>query len=211
MNKHNKIYLFSKTFYPDVNHIPILVPTYLQPCIDFSSYDYIIATSKETITALDKIGDWKDLPVLAISEATAEYVRKQGGNLLDVAEGYGKSIISLVNKKYKKLKALHPHAKIIAYDIESEFKKLGIEIDSFIVYETSCSKTIKVQLPTDAICIFTSPSSVKCFLQKYEFLRTYKIVCIGKTTALALPKDLSYVLSEKTSVESTIIKAKSFL
>lgn len=209
MPKHSSIYLFSKTSYPDVNHVPILIPAYLQPLIDFSSYDYIIATSKETITALNKIGDWKDLPVLAISESTADYVKSQGGKVLDIAQGYGKSIAILVENNYANLKALHPHAKVIAFDIEGVLRKKGIEIDSFVVYETSCSKEEKVELPSDAICIFTSPSSVKCFMQKYIFLPTYKIVCIGETTASELPKDLTYVLSEKTSVESTILKAKS--
>jgi len=207
--KHSSIYLFSKTSYPDVNHIPILVPTYLQPSIDFSSYDYIIATSKETLTALDKIGNWKDLPVLAISEATADFVRQEGGTLLDIAQGYGKSIVSLVCEKYTKLKALHPHAKVIAYDIEGELHKSGAQIDSFIVYETSCSKEEKIELPSDAICIFTSPSSVKCFENKYTFLQSFQIVCIGETTASALPSYLPYVLSEITSVQSTIEMAKS--
>lgn len=211
MLKHSSVFLFSKTSYPDVNHIPILTPTYLQPLINFSSYDYIIATSKETITALNKIGDWKDLPVLAISESTANYVKSQGGKVLDIADGYGKSIVTLVEKNYTDLKALHPHAKVIAFDIEEALIKNDIEIDSFVVYETSCSKKEKVELPSDAICIFTSPSSVNCFLQKYIFLPTYKIVCIGETTASELPKDLEYVLSEKTSVESTILKAKSLL
>lgn len=209
MPKHSSIYLFSKTSYPDVNHVPILTPTYLQPTINFLSYDYIIATSKETITALNKIGNWKDLPVLAISESTANYVKSQGGKVLDIADGYGKSIVALVEKKYSNLKVLHPHAKVIAFDIEGVLRKKNIKIDSFVVYKTSCSKEEKVELPSDAICIFTSPSSVNCFLQKYTFLPTYKIVCIGETTASELPKDLVYVLSEKTSVESTILKANS--
>jgi len=209
--QHSSIYLFSKTSYPDVNHVPILVPTYVQPSIDFSSYDYIIASSKETLTALNKIGNWKDLPVLAISEATAEFCKQLGGKVLDIADGYGKSIITLVEEKYSDLKALHPHAKVIAFDIESALNEKDILVDSFIVYETSCSNEKAVSLPLEAICIFTSPSAVKCFKKKYEFLPTYKIVCIGETTASALPNDLVYVLSEKTSVESTILKAKTLL
>jgi uroporphyrinogen-III synthase len=209
--KHSSICLFSKTSYPDVNHIPILVPTYFQPVIDFSSYDYIIATSKEVFIALDKIGDWKSLPVLAISESTAAFAKKKGAKILDIADGYGKSIVSIVNEKYKGLKALHPHAKVIAFDLHESLSADGISVDSIIVYETSCSKDKAVELPSDAICIFTSPSSVKCFEEKYTFLPTYKIVCIGETTASALPKGLKFALSEKTSVESTIERAKSLL
>jgi len=209
--KHSSIFLFSKTGYPEVTHIPILIPTYLQPSINFSDYDYIIATSKEVFTALDMIGQWRDIPVLAISESTAQYAKKQGAKVLDIAQGYGKSIVALVEQKYAKLKALHPHAKIIAFDLHKALVDLNIEIDSFIVYETSCSKEEKIDLPEDAICIFTSPSSVRCFEKQYTFLSTFKIVCIGETTASALPKDLDYVISEKTSVVSTIERAKSLL
>ncbi len=211
MNKSDKIFLFSKTSYPNVRHIPILVPTYLQPTIDFTDYDYIIATSKEVLTALDKIGEWRHLPVLSISDSTAEYVKKQGGKILDIAGGYGKSIVAIVEKKYAHLRALHPHAKTIAFDLHSALKALNISIDSFIVYETSCSQAPKIDLPLDAICIFTSPSSVKCFEEQYRFMPDFKIVCIGETTASALPKDLNYVISEKTSVLSTIERAISLL
>lgn len=207
----SRIFLFSKTGYPDVNHIPIITPSYLQVNIDFSSYDYIIATSKEVLTALDKIGNWKDLPVLAISESTADFASKKGAKILDIANGYGKSIVALIGKKYPHLKALHPHAKIIAFDINKVLSRLNISIDSFIVYETSCSKEKAVELPENAICIFTSPSSVKCFEQKYKFLPTYKIVCIGETTRCALPFGVESVISERTSVLSTIERAKSLL
>ncbi|MDF1881821.1 uroporphyrinogen-III synthase [Sulfurimonas sp. MAG313] len=206
MNESN-IFLFSKTAYPDVHHIPILVPKYLQPAINFSSYDYIIATSKEVFTALDKIGHWKDLPVLCISESTAAFCEGVGGKVLDIADGYGKSIVSLIKEKYTDKKALHPHAKVIAFDMQAALK--DIVMDSFIVYETSCSKDKKITLPSDAICIFSSPSSIKCFEKQYEFLDTYTLVCIGETTASALAKGMKYTLSKKPSIESTIECARS--
>ncbi len=211
MPKHSPIYLFSKTGYPDVNHIPILVPAYIQVPIDFSSFDYIIATSKEVLIALDKIGDWTSLPVLAISESTADFARTKGARILDVADGYGQSIASIVAQKYADLKALYPHAKVMAFDLDEKLSKQNISITSVTVYETSCSKDKKIELPSDAICIFTSPSSIKCFEKKYDFLPTYKIVCIGETTASALPNSIKCVLSEKTSIQSTIERAQSLI
>ncbi len=194
-----------------MNHIPILQVTYLQPSINLFAYDYIIVTSKEVFAALDKIGEWRHLPVLAISDSTAAAANEHGAKLLDIAEGYGSSIISLVKEKYSKLKALHPHAKVLAFDIESALKALDIGVDSFVVYTTSCLEHKTVELPSDAICIFTSPSSVKCFENLYTFLPTYKIVCIGETTRAALPKGVESIISEKTSVQSTIERAKSLL
>ncbi len=211
MPKHSSIFLFSKTSHPDVNHIPILSSYYLQPKIDFTDYDYVIASSKETLSALDKIGDWKHLPVLAISQATAAFAEAKGAKLLDVAQGSGKDIIDMIQTKYPKLKALYPHATIVAVDIETQLKERGIDIDAFSVYETRCSHLTAVDLPEDAICIFTSPSAVKCFLKQYLFLPTYKIVCIGETTRDSLPQGITAIVSEKTSLESTVACAKSLL
>ena len=205
----SKIFLFSKTPFLGVNHIPILQVTYLQPSIDFSAYDYIIATSKEVFTALDKIGSWKHLPVLAISDSTAEAAQEEGAKVLDIAQGYGKGVVRLIHEKYTDLRALHPLAKVVAYDIESALRNSGICFDSFVVYETSCMQDKAIELPENAVCIFTSPSSIKCFEKLYEFLPSYKIICIGETTRAALPKGVDAVISEKTSVASCMQRAKS--
>lgn len=209
--KEQKIFLFSKTSHPGVDHIPILQIDYLQPCIDFSSYDYIIATSKEVFTALDKIGDWKTIPVLAISPSTAKFAQEMGANIMDISDGYGEDIVELIKEKYIGLKPLYPHAKTVAFDIERSLKKNGVEVGSFTVYKTSCSNIDKVELPADAICIFTSPSAIRCFEQLYGFLPSYKIVCIGETTRSALPKDVEAIVSETTSIQSTIESAKKLI
>lgn len=203
----SKIFLFSKTPYPDVNHIQILQTHYFQPQIDFSDYDYIIATSKEVFAALDRIGYWKELPVLAISHSTAQSAAEAGAKILDTADGYGESIAEIVNKKYTNLKALYPHAKIIAYDLLDVLLP-DAPIASFTVYETECVKKQNVDLPPDAVCVFTSPSAVRCFEESYEFLPTYKIVCIGETTRSSLPKSIEAVVAEKTSIESAVECAK---
>jgi uroporphyrinogen-III synthase len=205
----SNIFLFSKTSYPGVHHIPILKVTYLQPGIDFSVYDYIIVTSKEVFTALNMIGSWKHLPVLAISDSTARAAEEEGAKVLDIASGYGKDILRLVNEKYADLKALHPHAKVLAYDIEAALKNSDVYVDSVIVYETACLETKTIELPYDAVCIFTSPSSIKCFEKLYGFLPSYKIICIGETTRSALPEGVDAVISEKTSIASCVQRAES--
>ena len=207
----SRIFLFSKTSYPDVNHIPILHIDYFQPLIDFSTYDYIIATSKEVFAALDKIGVWKDIPILAISKPTEEFAKKIGAKILDVSDGYGKSVVELIKDKFMHLNALYPHAEVVAFDIEDSLNELGVKVDSFSVYKTSCSKAERIDLPSDAICIFTSPSAVKCFEALYEFRPSYKIVCIGDTTRSALPKGVESLTSENTSVQSTIECAKKLI
>ena len=209
MSQSSRIFLFSKTSYPGVNHVPLLQVTYFQPAIDFSSYDYIIATSKEVFSALNKIGSWKHLPVLAVSDATAAAAKREGAELLDIAHGYGASLALLIKEKYSDLKGLYPHAEVVAFEIHKALQEENICIDSFVVYQTSCSQQHCIELPPDAICIFTSPSSVQCFKESYRFLPTYKIVCIGETTRASLPKEVKSVIAEKTSVSSAIKRAES--
>jgi len=207
----SRIFLFSKTSALGVNHIPILDATYLEPSITFSDYDYIIATSKEVFVALESLGDWRELPVLAISEATAAYARELGARVLDVGEGYGRSIVNLVHKKYGHLKALHPHAKVIAFDLNSALSELKIAVDSYVVYQTKCADIGKVTLPDDAICLFSSPSAVECFAKNQEFLESYTVVCIGTTTQSALPSGVVSTLAKETTIPSCIAQAKSLL
>ncbi len=209
--RQDRIFLFSKTPYPGVNHIPILRLDYLQVPIDFSSYDYIIATSKEVFSALDKLGNWKSLPVLAISETTAGMAKEMNARVLDIGDGYGKSLVEIVKEKYGGLRALYPHAKVVAFDIAEALKGCSVEIDSFIVYKTSCSQVELPELPSDAICVFTSPSSVECFEKQYAFLPSYQIVCIGETTRCALPEGVRSMVSERTSVHSAIECAKKLI
>lgn len=208
---NQRIFLFSKTSFPSIQHVPLLDTNYFDITIDFSAYDYIIVTSKEVLRALDRIGEWKQLPIIAISQATAQYARTKGARVLDVAEGYGENLTALIASRYANLKALHPHAKIVAYDINAQLQKYKICVDSFIVYETYCAHSLTFILPDDAICIFTSPSSVNCFLKKHTFLATHKIVCIGKTTAKALPENQDFYLAKTTSVESAVQMAKTLL
>lgn len=203
----DKIFLFSKTPYEGVHHIPIIQIHYLDETIDISKYDAIIATSKEVFPALDRITSWKELPVICVSEATAKQAREQGAKLLDLADGNAKSLFKLIEQKYSELSLLYPHAKVIAKEMDISH----LDIDEKVVYETKCSKVNKIELPKDAICIFTSPSAIECFQQQYDFLPTYQIVCIGETTKDALPEGVSCVVSEKPSVQSTLESATSLL
>ncbi len=210
-SKEQRIFLFSKTSYPDINYIPILHIDYLQPEIVFSSYDYIIATSKEVFKALDKIGEWRALPVLAISEATERSAREAGAKILDVSDGYGENIVALIQEKYTELNALYPHAEVVAFDIAHHLQESGIKFGSFSVYKTACATSKVIDLPSDAICVFTSPSAVRCFETLYGFLPSYKAVCIGETTRSALPKGIESVVSESTSIQSAVARAQMLL
>ncbi len=205
-----KIYLFSKTTHSDVTHIPILNTLFLQPKIDFTNYDAIVLTSKQAVTALEKISpDWKNLPALTIASKTEEMVKNAGGTLLDRGDGYGDSLDGIIASKYASLRWLYPRPKVVASNFKERVQKRGIAIDDVIVYETSCNDACQnIVLPDDATLIFTSPFTIECFLKYYTLKSSYKVIAIGTTTAKALPTDVNYTMPKIPNVDACVALAQ---
>ena len=206
----NSIFLFSKTSHPDVTHIPVLNTLFLQPAINFDDYDAIVLTSKQAVTALDKISPkWKDVPALSIASKTEEMVRSARGTLLDRGNGYGDSLDDIIVKNYADLRWLYPRPKIVASNFKERVKERGIVMDDVIVYETSCNQSCKdIELPEDAILIFTSPFTIQCFVELYAFRSSYQVIAIGTTTAKALPEEVVYVMPDTPNVDACVALAK---
>lgn len=211
MKRKNPIFLFSKTPHPDVTHIPVLETHFLQPHIDYSRYDAIVLTSKQAVTALEKISpEWKTLPVLTVAAKTAEMVRNAKGRLLETGEGYGDSLSEIIIHKYGSYRWLYPRPNIVASDFKDRVANAGVIIDDHVVYETICNKACqKLNLPDDAVLVFTSPMTIVCFLKFFTFKAGHKVVVIGKTTAKALPRHLKYCMPEEPSVEASVQLAQT--
>lgn len=206
----SSIFLFSKTSHPDVTHVPILNTTFLQPAINFDDYDAIVLTSKQAVLALEKISEkWRELPVLSIASKTEEMVREAGGTLLERGNGYGDCLDDLIAKKYASLRWLYPRPRVAASNFKERVKERGINMDDVVVYETSCNRACgNIKLPEDAVLIFTSPFTVECFLELYEFKRGHQVIVIGATTAKALPVEVPYLMPETPSIDACVMLAK---
>jgi len=167
-------------------------------------------TSKQAPQALELIDkNWKNIPVIAISQSTAKSVEKMGAKLLHVSGGYGDDVYDDISKKFNNLKILYPRAEIIVSTFSKRLKEDGVDIDEAIVYNTTCNLDIELQnIEDDAVLAFTSPSAITCFLKKFTFKDTHKIVVIGSTTQKRLPLHVKSELSEKTTVKSVIDLAK---
>ena len=209
--KNPPIYLFSISSHPDAISINSLDITFFKPEIDFSQYDYLIITSKQASQALQQYNreDFINLPALCVSVQSAKSYENLGGKILDIGGGYGDNLVDKIRTYPKEKRWLYLRAKVVASDFVEICKKEGYNIDEVILYESNCSKAIEeAEVKNEAILIFTSPSSVKCYLQKHRFLQNQDIIVIGKTTAKALPEGVKYILSDKTSIESCIAIAK---
>ncbi len=206
------IYLFSISSHPDAISINSLDITFLQPNIDFTSYDYLIITSKQASKALKQyeLDKFRNLPALCISKESAKSYKELGGRVLATGEGYGDKLVGSIKKYPKEKRWLYLRAKIVASDFVEQCKNEGYFIDEAVVYESGCSQNIlQSKIEEDAVLIFTSPSSLECFLKTHTLSKRSSVIVIGKTTAKAVPKGIKYHISEKTTIESCMELAKS--
>ncbi len=197
------IYLFSISSHPDAISINSLDIKFLKPSIEFLKYDYFIVTSKQASEALKQYQPAGIKPALCVSVASAASYEDIGGEVLAIGGGYGDNLIDKIKEHPKDTKWLYLRAKVVASNFVKFCKNEGYCIDESIVYESDCSKEIfDVTVEDDSILIFTSPSSVKCFLNNHTISKYSKVIVIGKTTAKALPKEIKYQISSKTTIQS---------
>lgn len=204
------IYLFSKTPYEGVLHVPIIKINFLHVSVDLSKYDALVVTSKQALEALQRIdNNWKNIPIIAISQSTAKATQAMGAKLLHVSGGYGDNLYEDIGEKFSDLKILYPRAEIIVSNFSKKLKQEGVDIDEVIVYKTTCNDDIElIHIQESAVLAFSSPSAITCFMKKFTFKDTHKVVVIGTTTQKRLPLHVKSQLSAKTTMKSLIQSAK---
>lgn len=203
------IYLISKTPYAGVEHIPILKTRFFTPEIDFTRYDGLIVTSKQILRALQPYQEsWKKLPIIAVSEATADVFREAGCTIAAIANGYGEGIVPIVSEQFRGCRWLYLRPNVVATSWAKEAVRAGVAIHEEIVYETVWNDEIEgYEIASNAVLIFTSPSGAECFMRHYDIAATQTVVVIGKTTRNALPEGVKSYLSTETSIASAVEKA----
>lgn len=199
------IYLFSISAHPHAISVNSLDIKLLKPHIDFQKYDYLIITSKQASEALQQYdkNEYIHMPAICVSKKSAEAFEKLGGKILACANGYGNDLSTIIKEFAHAKRGLYLRAKVVASDFICTCQKEGYSVDEIVVYESECSKAIRhVEVEDDATLIFTSPSSLHCFLKNHIITPLNKVVVIGNTTALALPEGIKYSISQETSIES---------
>ena len=98
-----KIYLFATSKSEHATNIKSLDVRFLKPDIDFSKYDYLIITSKQTVKALEQYDkkDFLHLSALCVSQKTAQAFQDFGGKVLAIGNGYGDNLLENI-KEFKK-------------------------------------------------------------------------------------------------------------
>ncbi len=204
------IYLLSPTPRDGTITLPMIDFSVMAESIDFSQSDTLIFTSKQAVVTADKIDPlWKNYPCVAIGPATKKQIEDLGGEVIYYPRSfYGETLSQDIAQFFRDKKLLYLRPREISFDSKDFLKKEGITLQEQIIYETSCiNYTLKEKPSKNAIIIFTSPSTIHCFLKNFDWDNSYTAVVIGKATKVHLPKNSNYVVADEPLISSCIKKA----
>lgn len=208
--KNMNIYTLGDKKVLNAKSLPVYKINYIENNIDFSKYDAIVFTSKNSVMSVDSFNkEWRNIPAYAIASETAKTVRRLGGKLKFVGiTKHGNEFAHELLDELDGKKVLYLRGKKVVSSLIEIFEEAKIECDNFVVYENICNNDLKIkELPENSYIIFSSPSTIDCFLNSFEWKSTYKAISIGHTTAKYFPEYINPIIAYTTSIDSCVNKA----
>ena len=208
-----EIYLLSPTPRRGVIPLPMIKFEQTTNNIDFSICDTLMFTSKQAVITTNNIDKkWKDIPSIAIGKATKNQIENLGGEVIyQPKHFYGEELAKDIELFFYNRNILYLRPKIISFDSKEYLRQKNIILNEQIIYETNCIKYNKnLKPPINSIIIFTSPSTIKCFLENFEWSDSYIAIVIGNSTKVHLPKNAKYLVADEPLISSCIEKAMRF-
>ena len=206
------IYLLSPHAKEGCIHLPMISFGIVEKTLTLEGYELLMFTSKQAVISAEKLNpNWKKIPCLAIGSATAKQIKTLGGSVhYQPRSFYGATLSHDIMSKFKEKKILYLRPKEVSFDSKGFLAKEGIGLDEKIIYETVCKYYSGEKKPEkQAIIIFTSPSTIHCFLKNFEWDESYTAVVIGEATKKHLPANARYEVADTPLIDACIEKAKS--
>ncbi len=209
-NSTKNIYILSDTYVEHAKNLPVIQTVPLKKDIDLKKYDAIIFTSKNGVKAIDTMNsDWKQIDSYTISNKTAKQVKELGGKVAFISnEGHGDEFANELIKLLQGKNVVFLGAKKVVTNLVKILNDNNIKCEHEIVYETQCiNYEDKIDIPEKSIIIFSSPSTIKCFLNNVNWKDSFTAISIGKTTAKYFPNNIQPLISETPSLQGCVQKA----
>ncbi len=213
-NIDGMIYLLSPLPKEGTIHLPMIRFSLLPTTIDFSRCDTLMFTSKQAVKSAEALNpEWKNYPCLAIGSATAKEIESLGGKVIYQPKSfYAETLSQDIITQFQDKKILYLRPKEVSFDSKNFLAKAGIELQEQIIYETSCISYEKKEKPSkNAIIIFTSPSTIHCFLKNFEWNESYTAIVIGEATKVHLPTHARFEVADRPLIDACIVKASQTL
>ncbi len=208
------IYLLSPLKKEGTVSLPMISFSLTTNRIDFSCSDTLLFTSKQAVISANSIDErWKNYPSIAIGNATKKQIEALGGNVIYTPKAfYGEVLAKDILNNFADKKLLYLRPKEVSFDSKSYLKNNGIALQEQIIYETSCLKyKLKDKPKEGAIIIFTSPSTIKCFFENFEWEESYIAVLIGNATKKHLPSYCNFVVADEPLIDACVKRAKGLM
>ena len=204
------IYLLGTKPIEGAEWLPMLRFERLAEALALEDVDAVVFSSQEAIRHAEAIdASWKQLPAIAVGEKSAEAIRRAGGRVLATAEGSGASLATLLCADFRDYRLLYLRPEKSAFALADALKDCDIHLKEQILYRTVCREYAASDAPEEgSVLVFSSPSTIRCFLKNFSWKPSYRAVAIGKSTAAAFPEEIAYTLSEFPSFESALQKAR---
>jgi uroporphyrinogen-III synthase len=206
------IYTLSDKEVKHARNLPIIETKAIEKVIDLSPYDALIFTSKNGVKYCDSLtSEWKKIPAYAISTQTAKQIKDLKGKIAFVGkEKHGDEFAYELLEHLKGKRVAYIGAEKIVSNLMAILKEHNIACDYIAVYRTVCRDyEEKIKLPSGSIIIFSSPSTIECFLKNVEWDKSFTAISIGRTTAKYFPDTIEPLIADNTSLESCVYKALS--
>jgi uroporphyrinogen-III synthase len=206
-NSHKNIYILSDKKIKYAHNFPVITINPIIEKIDLQDYDALIFTSKNAIHTLNEINEnWKKISSYVIAPQSAKYLKWCGGKLEYVGKSkYGDEFAQELIPLLKGRKVLYLGGKRVVSNLVDILKDKGIDCHQEAIYETVCKKyPNKIHLPKNSIIIFSSPSTIECFLENAYWDESFQAISIGKTTAKYFPSYIQPIVSENTSLDGCV-------
>lgn len=213
-NSSLNIYVLNDKKVKWAKNLPVIKIETIKAVIDFSQYDALIFTSKSAVHSLNSYNkEWKTKPLYVIAPQTAKVASNFGGKIKFVSkEKHGDEFANELLPLLKGKKVLYIRGSKVVTNLVDTLNSNGVICNEAIVYQTVCVNfKKKITLPKKSVIIFSSPSTIECFLKSADWDESYKAVCIGHTTKNYFPSYITPVVSETTSLDSCVKKAIEIL
>jgi uroporphyrinogen-III synthase len=214
MSAQRVIYLLSPVPREETVSLPMIRFETVAQSIDFSHCDTLMFTSKQAVVTADTIDKrWKTYDTIAIGSATRAQIERLGGRVVYHPKSfYGEALSQDIATCFAGRKILYLRPREVSFDSKGFLADVGIVLEEQIIYETGCVTYAEEEAPSkNAIIIFTSPSTIHCFLNSFEWDKSYTAIVIGETTKRYLPPHARYAVADEPLISSCIEKAKLLL
>ncbi len=209
-NSNKNIYVLSDKKVKWAKNLPVFEVKHLAFDGDLGAYDGLVFTSKNAIYSLaaqNKL--YKKMPSYVIAPQTAKVLKSVGGSLKFVGkEKHGDAFAYELLEKFHGKKLLYLRGESVVSNLVGILNDGGVVCDEAVVYKTQCRvMPNRRALPKGATIIFSSPSTIECFLKNFEWDESYRAIAIGKTTAAYMPEHMRHFIAETTSLDSCVKRA----